>query len=129
MPEPNPVIIFHGRNEFEAQIARDVLLSAAIPVLHLPSLSTGIFGVPTTTRVAVPEDYVDRALKTLREAGLEAGREERAKGLAAFRETVEERFPLHRASPLPAGSRLARVLVALALFIVILLWFAYFRGK
>jgi len=130
MPESSPpVIVFHGRNEFEAQVARDILLTAAIPVLHLPSLSTGIFGVPTTTRVAVPEEFVDQAIDALREAGLDAEREERARGLAAFAETVGERFPLHRAAPLPAGSRLAKVLVGLAVIIALLWFFGYLRGQ
>ena len=45
-----PVVVFHGNSEFEAQIARDALTAAEIPVLHLPSVSTGIFAVFTQGR-------------------------------------------------------------------------------
>ena len=101
-----PVIIFQGSNELEAQIARDVLLSATIPVLHLPSLSTGIFGVPQTTRVAVPEQFVEPALAALREAGLTGEAHPVPTGLAEFRDTVKDRF--RPASPLPRDSRMGR---------------------
>ena len=130
MSEPHrPVIVFHGSNEFEAQLARDVLTAAGIPVLHLPSLSTGIFGSPTTPRVAVPEDYMAAAVEVLEEAGLSPRVEDRARGLDEFRETFQERFPLGRASPLPRGSRLGRVLLLLAVIIVVLFWLGYFRGR
>lgn len=65
-----PVVVFQGENEFEAQMARDVLQSAMIPVLHVPSLSTGILGVRHTVYVAVPEEHVEAALEALEEAGL-----------------------------------------------------------
>lgn len=113
-----PVIVFQGNNDLEAQIARDILLSATIPVLHIPSLSTGIFGVPQTTRVAVPQEFVERALVALQEAGLEGKPHLPAKGLAAFQETMEDRFPT--ASPLPRDSRMGRVLGFLVLMIVLL---------
>jgi hypothetical protein len=64
------VVVFHGQNEFEAQMARDVLQTNMIPVLHLPSLSTGILGLRQTTQVAVSEEYVEAALAALEEAGL-----------------------------------------------------------
>lgn len=67
-----PVVVFQGQNEFEAQMARDVLQAAMIPVLHLPSLSTGILGLRQTTHVAVAEDYVEEALATLQDAGFAA---------------------------------------------------------
>jgi hypothetical protein len=67
---PRPIVVFRGENEFEAQMARDVLETNMIPVLHLPSLSTGILGTRHTTQVAVPEDYVEAALGALEEAGM-----------------------------------------------------------
>jgi hypothetical protein len=66
------VVVFQGQNEFEAQMARDILAAAMIPVLHLPSLSTGILGLRQTIHVAVSEEYVEDALAALEEAGLPA---------------------------------------------------------
>jgi hypothetical protein len=118
MPDPlHPVIVFHGRNELEAQMARDILSSARIPTIHLPSLSTGIFGVAQTTRIAVPADQVEKALEALREAGMEGRPEDVPRGFAAFRDAVNDRLPPPTLPHLP-GSRLMRVLVGLAVAIV-----------
>ena len=56
-----PVVVFQGNSDLEAQIARDSLAAAMIPVLHLPSLSTGIFGMRSNVNVAVPEEYAEQA--------------------------------------------------------------------
>jgi hypothetical protein len=118
MSEPlRPVIVFNGRNEMEAQMARDILSHARIPILHLPSLSTGVFGVSQTTRVAVPQDQVEKALEALREGGMEGHAERPPTGLAEFRETARDRLPPPRLPHLP-GSRLNRVLIGLAVAIV-----------
>ena len=130
MPDPaHPVIVLHARNEFEAQMARDVLESAMIPVLHLPSLSTGIFGVPQTTRIAVPEDYVDDALEALGEAGLSPKVEETPRGLAAFRDTVNDRFPVGRGPASPRESVLSRVIIAVAVAVLAIAVYAALRGR
>ena len=50
----------------DAQMARDILKEASIPVVHIPSLSTGIFGVPQATRVAVPEEWIQQAERLLK---------------------------------------------------------------
>ena len=122
-----PVVVFEGRSELDAQIARDVLVTAMVPVIHIPSLSTGIFGVPQTTRVAVPERYAEQAVKVLKDAGLEGEATEPPKGVAAFQQTMQDRLPTHRFF-LPEGSRLARVLVGLALVILVLVLFSFLRS-
>lgn len=124
-----PVIVFHGRNEFEAQMARDLLRDAEIPVIHLPSLSTGIFGVAVSTRVAVPEEFVEEALEVLRDAELEAGVEETPRGLAAFEDTMREKFPFHRAPALPEGSHLRRVLTLLFVAAVVIGVYVVLRAR
>jgi hypothetical protein len=130
VPGPNrPVIVLHARNEFEAQMARDVLESATIPVLHLPSLSTGIFGVPQTTRIAVPEEYVDDALEALTEAGLSPRVEETPRGLAAFQDTVRDQFFLGRGPGSPRESVLSRVIVAVAVVVLAVVVYAFLRGR
>jgi len=88
-----PVIVYHGRNEFEAQMARDVLASAMIPVLHVPSLSAGIFGVARPTRVAVPKEYAEAAVEALRDAGIGGSVQNRPKGLEEFQDAFGEGFP------------------------------------
>ena len=113
-----PIVVFEGRSELDAQIARDVLVTAMVPVVHVPSLSTGIFGVPQTTRVAVPERFAEQAVQVLKDAGLEGEATELPKGVAAFQQTVQDRLPV-RPFLLPGRSRLARVLVGLAIVIVI----------
>ncbi len=126
-----PVVVFHGRNEFEAQMARDVLTGSMIPVLHLPSLSTGLFGVPQTTRVAVPPDFVEAAMEALTEAGFEPRLEETPHGVAAFQDTVHEGFPVgrHRSSPVREDSVLRRVLIGLAVVILSLAVYAALRHR
>ena len=115
------VIVFYGRNEFEAQLARDILKSAGIPVIHIPSLSTGMFGVRQTTRVAVPEEYVDDAIEELQEQGLDAHVSETPRWLSAFAETARDKVPVHRNLRLPRESHLWRVLAGLAAAIALLL--------
>lgn len=117
-----PVVVFQGSNELEAQIARDVLTAAMIPVLHLPSVSTGIFGTPSTVRVAVPEQYAEQAILAIQDAGLEATSSGVAGGMAAIEEAVREKVVRHSTGPmrLPENSWLRRVLVILGLFIVVL---------
>jgi hypothetical protein len=88
-----PVVVFEGRSELEAQLARDILLSHTIPVLHQPSLTTGMFGTPTTTRVVVPEEYADAAVEALREEGLTAERHAPARGAAEFAEAARDKLP------------------------------------
>ncbi len=130
MPDPaHPIIVLHARNEFEAQMARDVLESAMIPVLHLPSLSTGIFGVPQTTRIAVPEDYVDDAIEALGEAGLSPKVEDTPRGLAAFRDTVHDQFPLGRGPASPRESVLSRVIIAVAVAVLAIAVYAALRSR
>ena len=123
-----PVIVYHGRNEFDAQMARDVLQSASIPVVHVPSLSTGIFGVAHSTRVAVPADFADAAVEALLEEGFEAHLQSAPTGLAAFRDTIRETLPLERSAHLPKDSQLRRVLVGIALVILALAIWASLRG-
>jgi hypothetical protein len=118
MPDAQrPVIVFNGRNEMEAQMARDILSHARIPTLHLPSLSTGVFGVSQTTRVAVPADQVEKALEALREGGMEGEAADPVTGFAAFRDTVNDRLPPPHLPNL-AGSRLNRVLIGLGVAII-----------
>jgi len=124
-----PVIVLHARNEFEAQMARDVLESAMIPVLHMPSLSTGIFGVPQNTRIAVPEDYVEDAMEALTDAGLNPRVEETPRGLAAFQDTVHDQFPLGRRPASPRESILTRVIVAIAVAVLAVAVYAFLHGK
>ncbi len=115
-----PVIVFHGRNELEAQLARDVLSGSMIPVVHLPSPSMGIFATAQTTRVAVPEEHVEAALSALADAGLEGAVEERAKGAAAIAESVQDALPFHRMTGLEGSSGLARVILGIAMLILVL---------
>lgn len=112
-----PVIVFHGENEFEAQAARDILTEASIPVLHIPSLSTGVFGMQQNTRVAVPEKYVEQALAALQEAGLTGRVEPRKRGLASFQETMQNTFPI---APLPSHTRMTRILIGMGVVILAL---------
>ena len=114
-----PVIVFHGRNELEAQAARDVLQSAGVPVLHVPSLSAGIFGVARPTTVAVPEELAPRAVAALEEAGLPGGVRDRARGLDEFRETVEDNFP-RTARPPGRETRLGQVVLWIGAAILLL---------
>lgn len=122
------VVVYHGRTEFDAQLARDVLLTAGIPVVHQPSLSTGILGVPVTTRVAVPGNAVPAALEALSEAGMEGAVEETPRGLAAFNDALAERFPLHRARGLPAGSRMRWVMTGILVLVLAIVLYVGFRG-
>ncbi len=127
-PGVRPVIIFHGRNEFEAQMARDILQSAMIPILHIPSLSTGVFGVQHATRVAVAEDHVPQAMEALRDAGFSPAVEEPTRGWDEFRETVREGLPVDRAPAPPNESRLTRtMLIVLALIVVLGVYFVIRR--
>ena len=89
-----PTIVFKGDNEFEAQMARDILTQAGVPVMHVPSLSTGVFGFRQTTRVAVPQSYVEQAVTTLSEAGFRAAPEEAPKGAGAFQTMFQDALPL-----------------------------------
>ena len=110
MAEPiRPVIVFHGRSEFEAQMARDTLQSAMVPVLHVPSLSTGIFGVRQSTRVAVPGRHAEEAIRVLRDAGFAAGEQEMPRGLDAFTDTFRNAFPDRK-----GDSSLLRILLLVA---------------
>ncbi len=123
------VIVYHGRNEFDAQMARDILQNASIPVVHVPSLSTGIFGVPQATRVAVPADFADAAIEALLEEGFEAHLEKNPTGFGAFRDTMQEKLPFDRSAEFPEKSQLRRVLVAIALLILALVVWAAIRGR
>lgn len=93
MDSIRPVVVFEGSSELEAQLARDVLLSHMIPVLHQPSLSTGMFGTPTTTRVVVPEEYAEQAVEALRAEGLHAEAHAPARGAAEFAEAARDKLP------------------------------------
>lgn len=120
MEDPmRPVVVYEGRNELDAQNARDVLTTAMVPVIHVPSLSMGLFAVPQTTRVAVPERYAEQAIQVLKDAGLESEATEPQKGFAAFQQTMQDRLPI-RPFLLPERSRLGRVLVGLAVAIIVL---------
>ncbi len=125
-----PVVVFRGSNELEAQIARDVLTTAMIPILHLPSLSTGIFGVASTVRVAVPEHYAEQAIQAIQDAGLEASASSAPGGLAAFEDAVREKvIPLVGNPPrFSEKSSLRRVLIVLAIFIVTLVAITIYRS-
>jgi hypothetical protein len=128
MKDPmRPVIVFHAQNEFEAQVVRDALVTAMVPVIHVPSLSTGIFGVPQTLRVAVPHEYVEQALQALQEAGFEGEASELPKGIGAFREAMEDRLP-RRAPSFTESSSLARVLIGLAVIILALIVIVFVRS-
>lgn len=130
MPDSSrAVVVYHGRNEFDAQMARDILNEASIPVVHIPSLSTGIFGVPQATRVAVPEEFADAAIEALLEQGFEAHTQESPKGFGAFRDTMSEKLPFDRSAQFPERSQLRRVLVTIALVIFALVVWAALRGK
>jgi hypothetical protein len=127
MKDPmRPVIVFHAQNELEAQVVRDVLVTAMVPVIHVPSLSTGIFGVPQTLRVAVPQEYVEQALQAMKEAGFEGEASDLPKGIGAFREAMEDRLP-RRAPTFTESSSLARVLIGLAVVIVALVVYSFLR--
>jgi hypothetical protein len=115
MDRQQPVIVYHAGNEMEAQLARDILLTAGIPVLHLPGLSTGIWAIRRDLRVAVPEAAVDEALELLRNEGLDAAVEERARGAGAVDEAVRE------AIPRPLRLILLVVLVGMFLFTLLAL--------
>ncbi len=123
-----PVVVFHGKNEFEAQMARDALAADSVPVVHLPSLSTGIFGMMQTTRVAVPEDYVEEALEVLQEAGFTGAVEPAPRGLGAFGDAVREAFPVSGRPRLEPGSRLGRVLLGVGALLVLLVLIAFLRA-
>ena len=121
-----PVVVFHGRNEMEAQMARDLLASSMLPVIHLPSPATGIFGAAETTRVAVPSEYAEEAVRLLREAGFESGATDPARGLRAIQEGVAAKLPRPEGSGLPEQSSLRRVLVGLLVAIGVLILLAVF---
>ena len=125
-----PVVVFHGNSEFEAQIARDALNAAEIPVLHLPSVSTGIFGTPSTVRVAVPEEWAEQAIQVIQDAGLEAGRSKIPGGMAAIGDAVREKVIPIAGGParLPEKSWLRRVLIGLAILILVLVAATIFRN-
>lgn len=93
MSENQPVIVFHGRTEFEAQMARDTLQSAMIPLIHVPSLSTGIFGTARPTRVAVPAEFVEQSIEVLKEAGFDSKPEEAPRGVEEFAGAARDTFP------------------------------------
>jgi len=126
-PQPvRPVIVFEGRNELEVQLVRDTLISAMVPVLHIPSTTAGVFGsLETGKRVAVPSEYVDQALAVLRDAGFEGRVSKPARGVAALQQSMESRIPTHEVS-LPARSWLRRVLIGLAVAIAALILLALF---
>lgn len=123
-----PVVVFHGKNEFEAQMARDALAAGEVPVLHVPSLTTGLFGMMQTTRVAVPEDCVEEALEVLGEAGFTGAVEPLPRGLYAFGDAVREAFPVAGKPGLGRGSRLGRVILGAAVLILVLVVFAVLRA-
>ncbi len=124
-----PVVVFHAKNEFEAQMARDALAAEEVPVLHLPSLSTGIFGMMQTTRVAVPENYVEEALEVLGEAGFTGAVEPRPRGLYAFGDAVREAFPVAGKPGLGWRSRLFQVWAVIGLLVLVLIVYAFLRGR
>jgi hypothetical protein len=124
-----PVVVFHGKSEFEAQMARDALAEAEIPVLHVPSLSTGIFGVMQTTRVAVPEDYVEEALEVLAEAGFAAAVQPLPRGIGAFNDATRAVFPVGEGRRLAWHGRLFRVWALLGLALLALIIYAALRGR
>ena len=127
-PSVRPVIVFHAKNEFEAQMARDALAAGEVPVLHLPSLTTGLFGMMQTTRVAVPEDCVEEALEVLAEAGFAGAVEEAPRGLNAFGDAVREVFPVTGRPGLGWRSRLFRVWALVGLIALVLVVYAFLRG-
>jgi len=88
-----PVIVFTADTVFEAQLARDLLVSAQIPVFHVPGLTTGVFGMRQDTRVAVPEEHVAAAVEVLRDAGFEAEPSAPARGIEEFRGAFRQAFP------------------------------------
>jgi hypothetical protein len=124
-----PVVVFHAKNEFEAQMARDALSAEEVPVLHLPSLTTGLFGMMQTTRVAVPEDCVEEALEVLAEAGFTGGVESMPRGLNAFGDAVRDAFPVAGKPGLGWRSPLLRVILGVALLIVVLVAAQAIRGR
>ena len=128
-PSVRPVIVFHAKNEFEAQMARDALAAGEVPVLHLPSLTTGLFGMMQTTRVAVPEDCVEEALEVLNEAGFTGAVEPMPKGLNAFGDAVREAFPVAGKPGLGWGSNLYRVRAVIGLIVLALVVYAFLRGR
>ena len=113
MDRQQPVIVFHATSEMEAQLARDVLAAAGIPVLHMPGLATGMFAIRRDLRVAVPPAAVEEALELLRNEGLEAAVEDRARGAGQFEEAVRE--------SLPRPLRLILLVVFVGMFLVAVL--------
>jgi hypothetical protein len=110
MDRQQPVIVYHARNEMEAQLARDILATAGIPVLHLPGLATGMFAIRRDLRIAVPAAAADEALELLRNEGLDAAVEDRARGAASVDEAVRE--------SLPRPLRLVLLVVFLGMFVL-----------
>jgi len=108
-----PVVVFEGENEFEAQMVRDLLQTAMIPVLHVPSLSTGLFAQRQTTRVAVPEDRAEEAIALLQDEGFHAGETEPPKGLGEVNDAMGRAFP----KPL----RLIMLAVFLGMFVIVVI--------
>ena len=118
MTQPlRPVIVFKGDNEFEAQMARDILTQEGVPVIHVPSLSTGVFGFRQTTRVAVPETYAEQAISSLVEAGFSAARQERPRGAGALSTMAQEALPLRVRHLMIAVWILAAVILAILYFV------------
>lgn len=125
-----PVVVFQGNSEFEAQIVRDVLEGSMIPVVHIPSISTGIFGVASRVRVAVPEEFAEQAITAIREAGLEPSTSEVPTGMAAVEDAVQEKViaPLTRGLPrLPEKSWLRVVQIVLLILIGGLVAYTLYR--
>jgi hypothetical protein len=125
-----PVVVFHGNSELEAQIARDALTAATIPVLHLPSVSTGIFGTPSTVRVAVPEEFAEQAVQVIQQAGLMATMSKVPGEMAAIGEAIREKVIPVAGGParLPEKSWLRRVLIFLAVLILFLVVATIYRN-
>lgn len=129
-PQPvRPVIVFEGRNELEVQLVHDTLTSAMVPVLHIPSPTTWMFGsLESRQRVAVPSEYAEQAVQVLRDAGFEARISTPARGLDAIQQSVSRRFP-NREVGLPPQSSLRRVLIGLAVAIAALILLAVFLHR
>lgn len=113
----DPVVVFEGTNEFEAQAARDVLRAAGVPDLHLPSLSTGIFGVRHSSRVAVPRGWEEQAVQALADAGMDSEPQEPARGMDEFAETFARHIP-NKTPNLAGDSHLRWVLIVVGSTIV-----------
>ena len=125
----DPVVVLEARNEFEAQAARDTLLAAAIPVLHVPSLSTGIFGVPTSTRVAVPRDRAEEAVLVLQEAGFTPSVHDPRRGLAAVSEAARDKLGPLGHPTVTLGGHLGRAMLVVAAIILLIIALALWRGR